>query len=95
VPADGDNSTPSVGASSLPWRTTFTHGPVFRHVVDLAVAESSLAVLPPGNRGEPGDPHARDMLRLWANHGYVPLHLDWRNVESVKESEETLAPRTR
>ena len=92
VPADGDNSTSCVGPSALPWRITFTHGSVFRHLVDLAVPESSLAVLPPGNRGARDDPHARDQLRRWASHGYFPLYLSWPLVERAKESELTLAP---
>src|SRR5262249_8085027 len=44
VAMDGDNSTVSVGRSSLPWNPWVTHGPVWRHVVDLAVPESSLCV---------------------------------------------------
>lgn len=89
-PADGDQSTVSVGRSSLPWNTLFTHGPVWRHLVDLAVAESSLCVLPPGNAGE--GRHARDHLARWAGHGYVPLHLDWARIEAVTESEWRLQP---
>ncbi len=90
LPADGDQSTVSVGRSSLPWNTVFTHGPVWRHLVDLAVAESSLCVLPPGNAG--GGPHARDHLARWAGHGYVPLYLDWRRVEAAAGSEWRLEP---
>jgi penicillin amidase len=89
-PADGDQSTVSVGRSSLPWSTVFTHGPVWRHVVDLAVAESSLCVLPPGNAG--AGPHARDHLARWARHGYVPLHLDWDRVAAAAGRETRLRP---
>ncbi|HKQ57026.1 MAG TPA: penicillin acylase family protein, partial [Candidatus Eisenbacteria bacterium] len=90
VPADGDQSTVSVGRSSLPWSALFTHGPVWRHLVDLAVPESSLCVVPPGNAGQ--GPHARDHLSRWANHGYVPLLLDWRRVETARETETRLEP---
>ncbi len=90
LPADGDQSTVSVGRSSLPWSVLFTHGPVWRHVVDLAVADSSLCVVPPGNGGQ--GPHARDHLRRWANHEYVPLYLDWARAEAAKESAWRLAP---
>jgi penicillin amidase len=92
-PADGDQSTVSVGRSSLPWSTVFTHGPVWRHLVDLAVAESSLCVLPPGNAGS--GPHARDHLARWAGHGYVPLYLDWGRVETVIGGETRLEPADR
>ena len=90
--ADGDNSTPCVGPSTLPWRTTYTHGPVFRHVVDLARTDVSFAVMPPGNVGRRDDPHARDMLNRWARHGYVPLYLGWGDIERVRETEFQLRP---
>jgi penicillin amidase len=88
--ADGDQSTVSVGRSSLPWSLLFTHGPVWRHVVDLAVAESSLCIVPPGNAG--AGRHARDHLARWANHGYVPLLRDWERVETAREGEWRLEP---
>ena len=92
IPEDGDQSTVSVGRSSVPWSTAVTHGPVWRHVVDLASPESSLCVLPPGNAG--GGPHARDLMVRWANHGYVPLYLDWSRVEQVAETATRLEPGT-
>jgi penicillin amidase len=92
VPVDGDAGTPEVGGSRLPWNPWVTFGPVLRHVVDLAVAESSLVALPPGNSGDPRSPHARDLLDRWARHGYVPLYLSWERAEAAKESELTLAP---
>jgi penicillin G amidase len=93
--ADGDNGTPSVGASRLPWSTEFNHAPVVRHLVDLAVAESSFVVLPPGNSGDPTSPHARDHLQLWADHRYVPLLMDWSRIAVERESEDTLRARPR
>ena len=92
TPVDGDNSTPCVGASRLPWTTTVTHGPVIRHLVDLAVTDSSLGLMPPGNSGERQSAHRLDHLERWANHGYVPFYLSWDLVERAKESEITLAP---
>jgi len=92
MPVDGDNSTPSVGASRLPWTTLVTHGPVFRHLVDLAVTDWSLGVVPPGNSGSRRSLHLVDQLERWANHEYVPFYLSWDRVEQVKESEITLEP---
>ena len=92
VPVDGDAGTPSVGGSRLPWDRWVTHGPVLRHVVDLAVPESSFVVLPPGNSGDPRSPHSRDLLARWAQHGYVPLYLSWERVEAAKESVLRLVP---
>jgi penicillin amidase len=92
IAADGDNSTPCVGRSRLPWSTTYDHAPAFRHLVDLAQPESSLAVIPPGNSGDPRSPHDLDLLARWANHGYVPLYLAWDRVLAVRESEVRLLP---
>ncbi len=88
VGADGDNSTPCVGRSSLPYSADFTHGPVFRHVVDLAFADSSLGIVAPGNQAE--GPHATDHARRWANHTYVPFLMNWQRIEAMRESEITL-----
>jgi penicillin G amidase len=92
TPVDGDAGTPSVGGSRLPWNRWVTHGPVLRHLVDLAVPESSFAVLPPGNSGDQRSPHARDLLARWAQHGDVPLYLSWERAEAAKESALTLRP---
>lgn len=95
TPVDGDAGTPSVAGSRLPWNRWVTHGPVLRHLVDLAVPESSFVVLPPGNSGNPRSPHSRDMLTRWAQHGDVPLYLSWERIEAAKESELTLRPAAR
>jgi penicillin G amidase len=92
TPVDGDAGTPSVGGSRLPWDRGVTHGPVLRHLVDLAVPESSFVVLPPGNSGDLRSPHARDLLARWARHGDVPLYLSWERVEAAKESVLRLLP---
>lgn len=93
TPADGDNSTPCVGRSSLPRSLDFTHGAVFRHVVDLGVPDSSIGLVVPGNAG--GGAHARDLLQRWADHEYVPFHLGWDRIEALRESELRLVPGSR
>jgi acyl-homoserine lactone acylase PvdQ len=65
-------------------------GPTWRHLVDLAVPDSSLAVIPPGNTGDGA--HRTDQLQRWADHRYVPLYLDWNRVEATAESEWRLEP---
>lgn len=92
IPADGDGSTPCVGRSNLPWSVTFGHASVFRLLVDLASPDLALGIIPPGNSGDRASGHARDLLAGWANHGYVPLYLDWAKVVGVKESELRLVP---
>jgi penicillin amidase len=96
IAVDGDGSSPAVAGSSLPWSTDVTHGPTFRHVVDLAVTDSSLGVVPPFNAaGERTASGARDLATLWANHRYVPLYLSWEWIEKAKASEITLTPSPR
>jgi penicillin amidase len=90
LPMDGDNHTPSVGRSSLPWDIRVNHGPVWRHVVDLADPKHSWGIVTPGNSGV--GPHARDLAPAWADHRYVPLDLDWDEVEALRESEWRLVP---
>jgi hypothetical protein len=76
-----------VGPSRLPWSVEVTHGPVFRHVVDLGNPRLSWGVVPPGNAAG-----ATDQLDRWANHGYVPLLLDWTLVAPATRDSVTLAP---
>lgn len=87
---DGDNATPSVAPSALPWRLGVVFAPVFRHVVDLASPDSSLGIVVPGNSGL--GPHRDDLARRWANHGYVRLDLNWDRIEANRESEWRLTP---
>ncbi len=87
IPVDGDGSTPCVGGSHLPWNTDVTHGPVFRHVVDLANRDYSYGVLPPGNTSG-----STRLLARWADHGYVPLYLNWEHIKAVTAERVTLVP---
>ena len=91
IAVDGDGSSPAVAPSRLPWSVDVTHGPAGRPRVNRA-ADSSFGVIPPGNAGDAGSPHARDHLQRWADHRYVPLYLAWDRIEAVKESEITLSP---
>jgi penicillin amidase len=91
-PEDGDNVTPSVGASYLPRSREVRHGPVWRQVVDLAHPGLAWGVIPPGNTAE--GPHARDLLDRWANHRYVPLAMDPGDITRLAESTVTLVPAT-
>jgi acyl-homoserine lactone acylase PvdQ len=87
IPVDGDNSTVCVGPSRLPRGVDVTHAPVFRHLVDLAVPESSWVASPPGEAAG-----ATDLLAAWANHAYVPLYLSWDRAVAARREVLTLAP---
>jgi len=93
TPEDGDNATPSVGPSRLPFSVEVTHGPVFRHVVDLARPDVSWAVVPPWNSAAFGTQGDLDLRRRWADHGYVPLLLDPARIDVEAIDRVTLTPR--
>jgi penicillin amidase len=92
VGVDGDGSSPAVAGSRLPWSMDVTHGPAFRHLVDLAVADSSLGVIPPANSFYRRDGPADDLLAAWANHAYVPFLLAWPRIEAERAGVTTLEP---
>lgn len=91
TPEDGDNASPSVGASRLPWSFEVGHGPAYRHVVDLAQPDLSFGVVPPWNSAafRTGE---RDLRRRWADHGYVPFDMNWRRIEHAPLDRVELRP---
>ena len=92
TPEDGDNASPSVGPSRLPWSVEVGHGPAYRHVVDLAQADLSFGVVPPWNSAAFSDKGDRDMRHRWADHGYVPFHMNWTRIEHVAMDRVVLEP---
>ncbi len=92
VPEDGDNGTPSVGPSRLPWSVEVTHGPAYRHVVDLAIPDVSYGVVPPFNSAAFTPSGDRDLRRPWADHRYVPFLLNWDRIHAAAMETVTLAP---
>jgi penicillin amidase len=91
TPEDGDNASPSVGPSRLPYSIEVTHGPAFRHVVDLARPLVSYGVVPPWNSAAFPPRGDVDLRGRWANHGYVPLLLDPARIDAVAIDRVTLA----
>lgn len=89
---DGDNGTPSVGASRLPWSVEVTHGPVFRHVCDLARSDLSWGVIPPWNSAAFAPGGDLDLRSRWANHAWVPLRLDWTRIRADAFDTRELVP---
>jgi penicillin amidase len=92
TPEDGDNASPSVGPSRLPWNFEVGHGPAYRHVVDLAQPDLSFGVVPPWNSAAFSDQGERDLRRPWADHGYVPFDMNWARIERTALDKVVLAP---
>lgn len=94
IPRAGSPHTPNVasyGGRSLPFRVTA--GPSQRHVVDLGDVDGAGGfVLPGGQSGLPGSPHAWDQLPLWRSGGLVHLPLARAGVQARTLSTLTLVP---
>ncbi|WP_333778624.1 penicillin acylase family protein [Saccharopolyspora oryzae] len=69
-----------------------TAGPSFRMVLDVGDWDSSVAVNTPGQSGNPGDPHYRDLAEAWQNGEYFPLAYSRAAVERIAERRMLLLP---
>ena len=78
LPVDGDGSTVSVGGTRVPFQSEVTHGPAYRHVVDLALPDSSWGMVPPWNSSV----HRVDLRQRWADHRYVPFLMNWERISA-------------
>lgn len=69
------------------------HGASYRHLIDLADWDRTLATSTPGQSGQPGSPHYADLAPLWAKGEYFPLAYSRPKVESVTRKRLALQPR--
>ncbi len=53
-----------------------------RMIVDLSDLDASLAIHPTGQSGHPGHKHYDDMIDLWLNGEYHPMHFTQEAVEA-------------
>ncbi len=67
-------------------------GAVYRAIYDLADPDRSVFVLPTGQSGRPWSAHYRDMLALWAQGEYVPMHTEDRQVAEDTVAQTRLLP---
>ncbi len=91
TPEDGDGSTVCVGPARAPYDLQVTHGPVYRHVVDLGDSTRSWVVVAPWN-SEPAGREGSDLRSRWADHGYVPLRLEWSAIERTAVDRRVFRP---
>lgn len=61
-------------------------------VADTENWDDSLGLNNPGQSGDPGSPHYRDLFELWARGRYFPIFFSRAKVESVAEARITLTP---
>jgi penicillin amidase len=68
------------------------HGASYRQLFDLADWDLGLATSAPGQSGEPGSPHYRDLAKGWAQGEYFPLVYSRSKVAEVTRHKLRLVP---
>ncbi|MGI9090146.1 MAG: penicillin acylase family protein [Gemmatimonadaceae bacterium] len=91
APRGGDGNT--VGATG--GSNNQTSGASFRIVSDVGDWETTMGINNPGQAGNPGDPHYRDLFSLWANDRYFPVAYAPSHVAAVTEHTTMLLPGSR
>lgn len=87
----GDGNTPNNTRYDDNFRQI--HGATYRHLIDLADWDRTLATSAPGQSGQPGSPHYADLAPLWAKGEYFPLAYSRAKVDAVTQHRLTLRPK--
>jgi len=69
-----------------------TAGASFRIIADTEDWDNSVGTNTPGQSGDPGSPHYRDLFEMWAKGKYFPVFFTRRKIESVAEEKLLLSP---
>jgi penicillin amidase len=69
-----------------------TSGATFRIIADLSDWDLSLGTNSPGQSGDPGSPHYRDLFELWSNDKYFPIFFTRQRIDTVAEEITVLGP---
>jgi penicillin amidase len=93
VPRAGDGNTPLAAGGPRAGNFDQTTGASYRHIVDLADWDRSVATSTPGQSGQPTSPHYGDLLSLWAEGKYFPLPFSRRAVEAASPDRLILNPK--
>jgi len=88
VPRGGDGSTVTATGNG----DNQTSGGSFKFIADAEDWDNSIGINTPGQSGDPGSPHYRDLFGLWATGRYFPVAYSRGKVESVTESVTRLVP---
>jgi penicillin amidase len=91
IATGGSEFTPN---QSLARPTDFRqlNGPSVRLVIDVGNWDNSRAVNHPGQSGDPGSAHYKDLAPLWADGRYFPLVYSRKAVEAATEQVIRLVP---
>ena len=90
VSTGGDGTTPM----NARFNDNFDHvdGASFRIIMDMGDLDSCRATSTPGQSGQLGSPHYADLLPLWAEGKYLPLHYTRTSVERAAVNRLQLIP---
>ncbi|MBK8433205.1 MAG: penicillin acylase family protein [Chloroflexi bacterium] len=94
-PFASDGGSAIVNAQGWSWRNPaeVRGHPSLRLIVDFADFEQSVAVNPTGQSGHPNHPHYDDMIELWLNGRFHPVHFGEAAVDAATVDTLTLRPR--
>lgn len=71
-----------------------TSGASFRIIADLSDWDLTLGTNSPGQSGDPGSPHYRDLFEIWSRDRYFPVFFTRKKILTVAESVTILGPET-
>jgi penicillin amidase len=91
LPIPGGASTPKAAAYT-PADFDVSHGASVRMVLDVGAWDNSMIINTPGESGDPGNAHYRDLFPLWAAGAYVPLFFSRAAVDAQAERVIILTP---
>lgn len=90
IPRPGDGTTVNA-ASGASYRQT--NGPSYREILDVSDWDRSVMTNVPGESGDPGSKHYRDLLDDWANGRYHPMPFSRKAVEAATDERIVLEPK--
>lgn len=85
----GDGNTPNATGGA---NFKQTAGASFREILDLSNWDNSVGTNVPGQSGQVGSPHYRDLLPLWAEGKYFPLLYSRAKIEANAKNKLVLEP---
>ena len=92
LPLGGDGNTTC--CLSGDYEAAGVAGVSYRQLFDLADLNGAQIVIPPGNSGRLGSPHAGDNIGRWKAVEYHPLYVAAADVEAHKAAQTELVPQT-
>ena len=88
APRGGDGFSPSATGGG----DNQTSGGSFKIVADTAEWDASLGLNNPGQNGDPGSPHYRDLFSIWARGEYFPVLYSRAKIEAAAEERVLMRP---